>query len=118
MLRRQVCAWREELLRLNAEGLRQLVAGPESVPLGVLTNKEANMPRYDFECQVCHKTFDVQTSMAEYTAFLRDGKIHCPKCASKKVTRVFGPASILSSSSRAQSRAERGGCCCQGGKCV
>jgi putative FmdB family regulatory protein len=75
------------------------------------------MPKYDFECQACRKAFDLQTSVAAYTALLREKKICCPECDSKYVTRVFSPTAVLTSSSRTQPRTGGGGCCCRGGEC-
>ena len=71
------------------------------------------MPRYDFECQECRESFEIQASVSEYAALMKTKKIECAKCGSKKVTRVFSPPAIHSSSSSAQG----GGCCCPGGKC-
>ena len=71
------------------------------------------MPRYDFECQDCRATFEVQASLSDYAALLKAKKIECAKCGSKKVTRVFSPPAVLSSSSSGR----RGGCCSPGCKC-
>jgi putative FmdB family regulatory protein len=69
------------------------------------------MPQYDFECQVCHAKFEVQLSISEYMAKMKEKKIECAKCGSKKVARVFSPPSLSSSSNR------DGGGCCPGGQC-
>lgn len=69
------------------------------------------MPRYDFECHACHKPFEVQATFAEYSAQMRERKIACPECGSKKVIRVLSAPSIRSASS------SRSGGCCPGGTC-
>lgn len=69
------------------------------------------MPGYDFECQACHKSFEIQVTFAEYSAQMSEHKIACPTCGSNKVVRVFSPPSIRSSSS------PRSGGCCPGGSC-
>jgi len=71
------------------------------------------MPRYDFECEACRETFEVQVSISDYTALLKDRKVGCPKCGSKRVARVFSPPSIISASSPTPA----GGCCCPEGNC-
>ena len=68
------------------------------------------MPRYDFECQACHETFEIQLSLSKYMAMMKEEKIECAKCGSKKVARVFSPPGISSSN-------RNGSCCCPGGKC-
>jgi len=68
------------------------------------------MPRYDFECQNCHAMFDAQMSLSEYMAKIKEKKVECVKCGSKRVARAFSPPGISSSS-------RNGSCCCPGGKC-
>lgn len=43
------------------------------------------MPNYDFECQDCHKTFEVRATIKE----MEEGKIACTKCNSKDIKRIF-----------------------------
>ena len=43
------------------------------------------MPNYDFECQDCHKTFEIRATIKE----MEEGKISCVKCKSKKIKRIF-----------------------------
>lgn len=69
------------------------------------------MPRYEFECQACHKPFELQATFAEYSAQMSERKIVCPACESNKVIRVFSPPGIRSASS------SRSGGCCPGGSC-
>ncbi|MCX7012274.1 MAG: zinc ribbon domain-containing protein [Candidatus Sumerlaeota bacterium] len=68
------------------------------------------MPSYDFRCQDCRETFEVQASFAQYSAMMKEKKVACPKCGSKKPVRVFSPPGILAASSRSS-----GGGCCGGG---
>ncbi|MDD4870957.1 MAG: zinc ribbon domain-containing protein [Kiritimatiellae bacterium] len=68
------------------------------------------MPRYDFECQVCHAAFEIQASLSQYMNLMKEKKIECVKCGSTKVARVFSPPGLSSSSNR-------GGGCCPGGQC-
>ena len=69
------------------------------------------MPQYDFDCQACHATFEVQASFSEYAALMKEKKIACPKCGSKKIARVFSPPAVLST------LRQDGGCGCAGGQC-
>ena len=71
------------------------------------------MPKYDFECQTCRATFELQKTFPEYAAMMKEKTVGCPKCGSKKIARVFNPPGILSASSAPRG----GGCCCPGGKC-
>ncbi len=41
------------------------------------------MPLYNYRCEKCKKTFEVQLSYAEFER----AKIACPKCKSKRVKR-------------------------------
>ncbi len=43
------------------------------------------MPNYDFECQDCHKKFEVRATIKE----MEEGKIACIKCNSKNIKRIF-----------------------------
>ena len=43
------------------------------------------MPNYDFECQDCHKVFEVRATIKE----MEEGKISCVKCKSKNIKRIF-----------------------------
>ena len=43
------------------------------------------MPNYDFECQDCHKTFEVRATIKE----MEEGKISCVNCKSKNIKRIF-----------------------------
>jgi putative FmdB family regulatory protein len=45
------------------------------------------MPVYDFRCDLCRKKFSLTMGIADYDK----KKIKCPKCRSKKVTRVLQP---------------------------
>jgi len=44
------------------------------------------MPTYDFECQDCHKKFELFLSFAEIA---KQPTIRCPECASEDVQRVW-----------------------------
>lgn len=72
------------------------------------------MPRYDFECQDCRKGFEMKSSFSEYAAQMKEKKIKCPKCGSKKVIRVYSAPAVVFTKSSSQNS---GGCCCPGGKC-
>jgi len=39
------------------------------------------MPRYEYYCEECKKSFEIALSLDEH----EKGKIKCPKCDSKKV---------------------------------
>ena len=41
------------------------------------------MPIYEFECRKCKETFDALLPMGG------EGKARCPKCGSKKVTKLL-----------------------------
>jgi len=43
------------------------------------------MPNYNFECQNCHKTFEVRATIKE----MEEDKISCVKCKSKNIKRIF-----------------------------
>jgi len=43
------------------------------------------MPNYDFECQDCHKTFEIRVTIKE----MEEGKISCVKCKGKNIKRIF-----------------------------
>ncbi len=72
------------------------------------------MPRYDFECQTCRKTFEIKASLAEYAVGRREKRFVCPECGTAKIARVFSAPGILSASGSGQ---RDGGRCCPGGKC-
>ena len=40
------------------------------------------MPRYEFTCESCKKSFEVTLTLAERT----NAKVQCPSCGSEKVT--------------------------------
>ena len=42
---------------------------------------EVFMPRYEYYCEECKKTFEITLTLDEY----EKGKIKCPKCDGKKV---------------------------------
>jgi putative FmdB family regulatory protein len=64
------------------------------------------MPTYDYRCEKCLTTFDVQASVSEYELGLN---VKCPACASKRVCRTISTVSILGSS-RDNTRPSSG-CC-------
>ena len=72
------------------------------------------MPNYDFECQDCHETFEVRTTIKE----MEEGKISCVKCKSKNIKRIFNGcgfctgknSSSISSSSSSCSSCSSGSC--------
>ena len=69
------------------------------------------MPTYDYRCEKCLTTFDVQASVSEYELGLN---VKCPACASKRVCRTISTVSILGSS-RDSTRASSGCCGDSGG---
>ncbi len=69
------------------------------------------MPRYDFQCPACQARFEVQATFAEYAAWMKEQKIACAQCGSKKVIRVLSAPNIRSASSSQSSG------CCPGGSC-
>jgi len=64
------------------------------------------MPTYDYRCEKCLTTFDVQASISEYERGL---KVKCPACSSVRVRRTINAVSILGGS-RDNARSS-GGCC-------
>jgi putative FmdB family regulatory protein len=64
------------------------------------------MPTYDYRCEKCLTTFDVQAGIPEYERGL---KVKCPACGSKRVRRTISTVSIFGSS-RDNPRSSSG-CC-------
>jgi putative FmdB family regulatory protein len=51
------------------------------------------MPTYEYRCEKCQATFERTESVAEHEA----AKPRCPKCGSKKVSRVPGRFYVITS---------------------
>ncbi|MFH1681411.1 MAG: zinc ribbon domain-containing protein [Candidatus Eisenbacteria bacterium] len=51
------------------------------------------MPIYEFQCRTCKKKFQVVRSITEYDP----KKVACPKCATKKVDRVWSGVNVQTS---------------------
>lgn len=45
------------------------------------------MPIYDYKCLDCKKDFTVVQSLKEH----EEGKVECPDCKGKNITRLLGP---------------------------
>jgi putative FmdB family regulatory protein len=57
-----------------------------AVPVQTSVPGSEAMPTYDYRCDKCQKRFKRSESIAEHQA----AKPSCPKCGSKKVSRVPG----------------------------
>jgi len=72
------------------------------------------MPNYDFECQDCHESFEVRTTIKE----MEESKISCVKCKGKNIKRIFNgfgfctgkTSSSVSSSPNSCSSCSSGSC--------
>lgn len=51
------------------------------------------MSVYEFTCQNCRKRFQVERPITEYNP----KTIRCPKCRSKRVTRLWGAVQVHTS---------------------
>jgi putative FmdB family regulatory protein len=49
--------------------------------------------QYTFECNKCHKRFEVRESLAEHER----GREKCPECGSRKVEQKLAPAFLATS---------------------
>ncbi len=45
------------------------------------------MPKYDFRCARCNRTFELSWSLAEYNKRIKE-KNKCPKCGSTRVVKM------------------------------
>lgn len=52
------------------------------------------MPTYDYVCQDCGQTFEVRSSITEYSKGL---KPKCPRCKSKRAIRAFTRVQMFTS---------------------
>lgn len=73
------------------------------------------MPAYDYRCQKCEDTFEIERSMKD------DSKPVCTQCGSEEVTRIFSVHVATGAKASAKDRAKAapskpmGGHCCGGG---
>ncbi|MBI4164368.1 MAG: zinc ribbon domain-containing protein [Acidobacteria bacterium] len=51
------------------------------------------MPRYEFICHNCHKSFALDLSLADYD----QGHVTCPKCKSRKVEQKLSTFAAVTS---------------------
>lgn len=54
------------------------------------------MPRYEFICQKCGKTFEQIWSLAEYDKRIKEEQ-KCPKCGSVRVVRALSLVQVKTS---------------------
>ncbi|WP_442918232.1 FmdB family zinc ribbon protein [Magnetococcus sp. PR-3] len=73
------------------------------------------MPLYDYKCDSCDHTFEVQHSMSETP------KLACPKCEAKEIRKILSTGGIVGSTKMGQDSAPpspcAGGACGMGGGC-
>lgn len=75
------------------------------------------MPAYDYRCQKCEDTFEIERSMRD------ESKVVCTKCGSEDVSRIFTVNIATGAKASAKDRAKAapsnpkmgGGHCCGGG---
>jgi putative FmdB family regulatory protein len=74
------------------------------------------MPTYDYICQQCFETFDIQISIAEYAKGVSP---KCPKCGALDTLRAFSPVHVVTGKTAPQNvpRPDSGGGCCGGSGC-
>ncbi|ABK44957.1 putative regulatory protein, FmdB family [Magnetococcus marinus MC-1] len=74
------------------------------------------MPLYDYKCDSCSHTFEVQHRMSETP------ELSCPKCAASQVRKILSTGGIVGSTKLGQDSAPApspcaGGACGMGGGC-
>ena len=74
------------------------------------------MATYDYICQMCFETFDIQISISEYAKGVSP---KCPKCGSPDTLRAFSPVHVATGKTAPQNgpRPNFGGGCCGGSGC-
>ena len=50
------------------------------------------MPLYDFQCNDCQKTFEIQLSLAQHE---KAGVVVCPSCGSRNVKQLIAGVTVI-----------------------
>jgi putative FmdB family regulatory protein len=54
--------------------------------MGTRRERGSNMPRYEFMCEKCKRSFELTMTIGEWER----GKVNCPKCKGDKVVPKLG----------------------------